>query len=680
MAYTDYNGVMDVAEGLLKHLSSKVHGAPDLSGDWPRIRMVDAIQKYLSLDVEQIEDGELQTELQNRGLEMTGSFSRGKAIYALFDKLVTPNLIDPTWIIDYPKEVSPLSKLHRKDDRFVERFELYVGTKEISDGWSEITDALDQRARFENEQKNMREGDEEAQPTDEDFLEAMEYGMPPLGGIGIGIDRLVMFLTNTWSIKEVIAFPTLRPTPWQLAMSEKMLGHQTKLTVASKDASKPVGIYTSAQYSIDPFVLRDFAGIFFAYTIIRGVKIVKRLDSLEQKKNEVFEDRKGITVEEIADIKPIHAYRELFKATKVDLHSQRPSPEALLRRIASGKGIYNINTAVDAYNLAVVETGVGLGGFNFDKLNEPVVLRYSRAGERMLLLGDDSETILEDNHLVYSDKNQPITMDLNYRDIAQTKITENTTDVILFADGAPGLSRHEIVSALRKGAEYIQEYCGGSIDEIQVIDTDSIGEALSSKTQINITRENAWALVQSLVKNPNLQSHMIAVESAMMGLWEYFEKSRPSEVKETKESWGTIGLLHDADWELTENEPHRHTVLLTEKLHEMGVSDEWMESIRTHNADHIENHRGPHSLMEWSLYACDHMTGIIVACALVSPDKKLANVTLERVMKKFKEKSFAKGATREEPLKGAEELGIDLETLARVCLEAIQQNALAIGL
>ena len=139
-----------------------------------------------------------------------GEFTRGKAIFSLFDHLVTSKLVAPTWIIDYPQDVSPLAKKHRSQSGLVERYELYIGGKEISDGWSEITDPLEQRARFENEQKRMREGDDEAQPMDEDFLMAMEYGMPPLGGVGLGIDRLVMLLTNTWSIKEVIAFPTLK--------------------------------------------------------------------------------------------------------------------------------------------------------------------------------------------------------------------------------------------------------------------------------------------------------------------------------------------------------------------------------------------------------------------------------------------------------------------------------------
>ena len=129
----------------------------------------------------------------------------------IFERMVTPNLIDPTWVIDYPKEVSPLARVHRKDPRFVERFECYIMGKEIGDGWSEIVDPVMQRSRFENEQKSMKSGNDEAHPTDEDFLEALEYGMPPVGGIGVGIDRLVMLFTNKWAIREIIFFPIMKP-------------------------------------------------------------------------------------------------------------------------------------------------------------------------------------------------------------------------------------------------------------------------------------------------------------------------------------------------------------------------------------------------------------------------------------------------------------------------------------
>jgi lysyl-tRNA synthetase class 2 len=219
-AYADYTRMMNVAEGLFKHLVKKLYNSSKLmvgehevevGGQWPRMTMNEALQKFENIDFDALSDTDAQELLKKESINLIGQYNRGKALFAIFDHLVPPQLIQPTWIIDYPKEVSPLAKQHRNNSELVERFECYIGGKEMADGWSEITDAIDQRNRFENEQKHMREGDAEAHPVDEDFLESMEYGMPPLGGIGIGIDRLVMFLTNTWSIREVIAFPTLRP-------------------------------------------------------------------------------------------------------------------------------------------------------------------------------------------------------------------------------------------------------------------------------------------------------------------------------------------------------------------------------------------------------------------------------------------------------------------------------------
>lgn len=217
-AYADYNVMMDVAEEMIKHIHNKINGKVDLVVDkhtvdlqkkWPRLSFLDALKKYENID-ENITKEKIDKILIENKIKISGEKSKYKSLFAIFDHLVTKKLIDPIWIIDYPKEISPLSKQHRSNPKLVERFELYIGGKEIADGWSEIIDSTQQRNRFENEQKNMRAGDDEAQPTDEDFLKALEYGLPPLGGIGMGIDRLVMLLTNTWSIKEVIAFPTLK--------------------------------------------------------------------------------------------------------------------------------------------------------------------------------------------------------------------------------------------------------------------------------------------------------------------------------------------------------------------------------------------------------------------------------------------------------------------------------------
>lgn len=218
-AYADYHRMMERTESLIKHVTQAVTGGykvmvgetlVDLSSKWRIITIDEALREYADIDWDTITDAKIQDILKQNKFQVAGLYTRAKALFAIYDHLVTPQLIQPTWVIDYPVEVSPLAKSHRTKEGRVERFECYIGGKEMFDGWSEIVSAQEQRKRFETEQKNMQAGDAEAQPLDEEFLTALSYGCPPLGGIGIGIDRLVMFLTNTWSIREVIAFPLLR--------------------------------------------------------------------------------------------------------------------------------------------------------------------------------------------------------------------------------------------------------------------------------------------------------------------------------------------------------------------------------------------------------------------------------------------------------------------------------------
>ena len=219
-SYADYQRMMDVAEGMFKHVAKEVAGGLkikvdkhviDLSGQWPRIKMVDIIKDKLGLDVIEMTEAELLDHCKKKNMELLGGETKGQLIFKIFEHSIPETLVSPTWIIDYPADVSPLSKAHPDNPEWVQRFEGYIGGREICDGWSELTDPEIQRSRFNRDEKMTRIDFEEAQHADEDFLTAMEYGLPPLGGIGVGIDRLVMFFTNTWAIKEVILFPTLRP-------------------------------------------------------------------------------------------------------------------------------------------------------------------------------------------------------------------------------------------------------------------------------------------------------------------------------------------------------------------------------------------------------------------------------------------------------------------------------------
>jgi len=230
-AYADYHRIMDRTEALIQYIAQKVNNSLEielegqkinLGGSWPRVTMAQALKDHFNIDWDSISEPDLQGLIEQHHLQIPGVYSRQKALFTLFDHLVTPKLIQPIWIIDYPREVSPLARQHReRSDELVERFEGYIGGKEMFDGWSEIVDPQEQRRRFESEQRNLQAGDVEAQPLDEEFIEALSYGCPPLGGIGIGIDRLVMLLTNVWSIREVIAFPLMRPRGGEAEGNEK---------------------------------------------------------------------------------------------------------------------------------------------------------------------------------------------------------------------------------------------------------------------------------------------------------------------------------------------------------------------------------------------------------------------------------------------------------------------------
>ena len=219
-AYTDYLGMMDITERLVRFCASKVcdslkityQGTPiDLESPWERLSMVDAVKKYLGMDFDNEPLAELIEKANKKGLEIKADETWGNVLYKVFDAFVEDHLDGPVFIYDYPVEVSPLTKKKPSDPRLTERFEVFITGKELGNAYSELNDPIDQRERFAAQMKAKEQGDEEAQPYDEDFVNALEYGMPPTGGFGMGVDRLVMILTDSYSIREVLLFPTMRP-------------------------------------------------------------------------------------------------------------------------------------------------------------------------------------------------------------------------------------------------------------------------------------------------------------------------------------------------------------------------------------------------------------------------------------------------------------------------------------
>ena len=220
VAYKDYNWMMDFCEQLLEHCALAVNGTTkatfvdqevDFKAPYPRVSMTEAIQRYTGFDITGKSEEELREAAQNMGIEVDDSMGKGKLIDEIFGEKCEGNFIQPTFITDYPKEMSPLCKEHRDNPELTERFELMVCGKEIANAYSELNDPIDQRERFEAQLKLADRGDDEAMFIDQDFLRALEYGMPPTSGMGIGMDRLIMFLTNNPSIQEVLFFPQMKP-------------------------------------------------------------------------------------------------------------------------------------------------------------------------------------------------------------------------------------------------------------------------------------------------------------------------------------------------------------------------------------------------------------------------------------------------------------------------------------
>ncbi len=233
VAYKDYHWMMELVEEMVEKIALDLHGTTevkvgehviDFKRPWQRFTMFEAIAHYTKIDISEMDEAQLRETCQKLGVPADNTMGKGKLIDEIFGEKCEPHLIQPTFITDYPVEMSPLAKKHRTREGLVERFEAICNGKEICNAFSELNDPLDQRERFEEQLRLGKRGDEEAMVLDEDFLRALEYGMPPTAGLGIGIDRLAMIMTNSASIQEVLFFPQMKPEPQQEDAEQAFIG------------------------------------------------------------------------------------------------------------------------------------------------------------------------------------------------------------------------------------------------------------------------------------------------------------------------------------------------------------------------------------------------------------------------------------------------------------------------
>lgn len=220
-AYNDYKGMMELTENLISSLARDILGTMkityqgqeiDLTPPWNRLTMVEAVKKYAGVDFDQIKSDEEAIAIANeKNVHIDGKMTKGEILNLMFEEFAEENLIQPTFIMDYPVEVSPLTKRKPDKPELTERFELFITGREMANAYSELNDPIDQKERFLAQVRKREAGDEEANMMDDDYINALEYGMPPTGGLGIGIDRLIMLLTDSYSIRDILLFPTMKP-------------------------------------------------------------------------------------------------------------------------------------------------------------------------------------------------------------------------------------------------------------------------------------------------------------------------------------------------------------------------------------------------------------------------------------------------------------------------------------
>ena len=234
--YTNSQKILETRDSNGKSKISVGNNEIDFKAPYPRISIYDAIKKFSGVDISEMDESKLRETANKLNVEIDKTMGKGKIIDSIFGDICEPNFIQPTFIIDYPLEMSPLTKKHRSKPNLTERFELIVNGKEIANAYSELNDPIDQKNRFEKQLKLSKKGDMEAgEFIDYDFLRSLEYGMPPTSGIGIGIDRLVMLMTNNSSIQEVLFFPQMKPEKKKLSLNEN---ESTVLSLLQKEKTE----------------------------------------------------------------------------------------------------------------------------------------------------------------------------------------------------------------------------------------------------------------------------------------------------------------------------------------------------------------------------------------------------------------------------------------------------------
>ncbi len=462
-AYWDYNDMMVFTEKLFEYLALELFGKTnitiqregtdyniDLKAPWKRMSMKEAVRHYGKINIDALSDDQMRKILLEKEFDPKeiNSAPRGILIAKLFEEFAEEHLIQPHHIIDHPIETTPLCKLHRdpklRKEQLVERFESFILGSEMCNAYTELNDPELQRALLVDQNDKKDAGDEEAHPLDEEFVEAICQGMPPAGGLGIGIDRLVMLLTQAPSIRDVLFFPIMR----------------------ADEGGAVVKRSTQGLFSIDPAITASYPHAKMGVLICKGLNNEGRYPEIESLLRATEEEvRQKYTVEDLATLPKIADWREAYRKFGFSPSAHRSSVEALLRRVLQGKQLPSISPIVDLYNIVSLKYVLAAGGDDLDKVEGGITLTVADGSELFIMLGTDKPEPIKKGEVIYRDDKEVLCRSWNYRECEKTKITPATQNVCIVLEGLEHTNTDELHAAISNLKQLLQKYCQGSYQE-----------------------------------------------------------------------------------------------------------------------------------------------------------------------------------------------------------------------
>lgn len=432
MAHGDYEAGINLTEELIRAAAETVSpdakvnfsgNELDFSKPFERLSVAQAVEKFGGISSADMSEDKIDAVLTQNKVEMRKGASYGEKIFALFEAVAEDKIVQPTFVVGYPIEVSPLAKRDPKDPKTAARFELFICGMELSNGFTELNDPFDQAQRFKDQVEAKDAGDDEAHHYDADYVTALEYGLPPTVGVGIGIDRLVMLLTDTQSIKDVILFPTLRPRGVK------------KTARRSADAGE-------IDFCIDDAIFSKFpeARVGFVRASFNNVytdELEAEIDGLKARLATYLETQAGVSRDELSAHPAIEAWRRAYKSFGVKPSKYPCSVEALCKRVLKREGAWKISPAVDLYNIASVMSMLPMGGYDVSKLSgNQVGLNFAKDGSTFKPLGKDDIIKPTPEQVVWTDSDgeRNICWLWNYKDSKYTGIGPKTTEAVFFVD------------------------------------------------------------------------------------------------------------------------------------------------------------------------------------------------------------------------------------------------------